>query len=126
MIVVIIIIVAFVFWSGNQYQKNKPDYIRDKEFIYEYLFPFALPSEAIKTIIVLKVSQNKISIAWQGEIINFKINKIVNDAFNKQYECFNCHNGYTLITIFEGGARLQDFQRGTDMKFTKKPPNPNY
>lgn len=126
MIVVIIIIVVFVFWLGNQYQKNKPDYTRDNEFIYEYLFPFALPSEAIKTIIILRVNQNKISISWQGEIIYFKINKIINDAFIKQYECLNSNNEFTLITMFEGGVRVQDFQRGTDMKFTKKTPNPNY
>ena len=126
MIVVIIIIVVFVFWLGNQYQKNKPDYTRDNEFIYEYLFPCALPSEAIKTIIILRVNQNKISISWQGEIIYFKINKIINDAFIKQYECLNSNNEFTLITMFEGGVRVQDFQRGTDMKFTKKTPNPNY
>lgn len=126
MFIVVVIIGFFIFWLGNQNQKHKPDYIRDDEFIYEYLFPFALPSEAIKTIIVLKVSQDKISISWDGEIIYFKINKIINDSFHKQYECFNSHNGYTLITMFRGGVRLQDFQTGTDLKFTKTPPNPNY
>ncbi len=122
MIIVLLIIVAFVFWLVSSNQKNKTTSKMDNEIIYNYLFPFSLPSEAIKTIIVLKLSQNKISISWEGDTIYYNINKTIEFDFETQYECINPQNEITLITILEGGARVQDFQRGTDVKFTKTAP----
>ena len=122
MIIIVVILVVIIFWLGKQNQKSKPDYLKQDEFIYEYTFPFSNPSAAIKKRTSLKINNNnRISMSIGNKEVSFSINRIVKEAFHKQFFCSSYSGEKVIFTLFENGARFQDDY--DDLKFTKNYPD---